>query len=56
MFSPLKDIENSVFLMQKTIPEGKDYCERKIDLLKSNYEQLLEVCYIFCAEVPYASL
>ena len=23
--------------------EGKDYCERKINLLKSNYDQLLEV-------------
>ncbi|KAL9676503.1 hypothetical protein QQ045_004717 [Rhodiola kirilowii] len=23
--------------------EGRDYCERKISLLKSNYDQLLEV-------------
>ncbi|XP_016488202.1 uncharacterized protein LOC107808218 isoform X2 [Nicotiana tabacum] len=27
----------------KTMTEGKDYCERKINLLKSNYEQLLDV-------------
>lgn len=30
---------------QKTMAEGKDYCERKIALLKSNYDQLLEVCF-----------
>ncbi|GFS39597.1 prefoldin 5 [Actinidia rufa] len=28
---------------RKTMVEGKDYCERKINLLKSNYDQLLEV-------------
>lgn len=27
--------------------EGKDYCERKINLLKSNYEQLLDVSIRF---------
>ncbi|KZV44103.1 putative prefoldin subunit 5-like [Dorcoceras hygrometricum] len=27
----------------KTMAQGKDYCERKIALLKSNYDQLLEV-------------
>lgn len=25
------------------MPEGKDYCERKINLLKSNFDQLVEV-------------
>ena len=25
--------------------EGKDYCERKINLLKSNFDQLIEVCF-----------
>ncbi|RVX16296.1 putative prefoldin subunit 5 [Vitis vinifera] len=29
--------------MQKTMAEGKDYCERKINLLRSNYDQLVEV-------------
>ncbi|XP_070043952.1 uncharacterized protein [Nicotiana tomentosiformis] len=28
---------------EKTMAEGKDYCERKINMLKSNYEQLLDV-------------
>ena len=28
--------------------EGKDYCERKINLLKSNYDELVEVCKIMC--------
>jgi hypothetical protein len=27
------------------MPEGKDYCERKINLLKSNFDQLVEVIY-----------
>uniref|UniRef100_A0A803LRZ9 Prefoldin subunit 5 n=1 Tax=Chenopodium quinoa TaxID=63459 RepID=A0A803LRZ9_CHEQI len=27
----------------KTMVEGKDYCQRKISLLKSNHEQLVEV-------------
>ncbi|RVW51405.1 putative prefoldin subunit 5 [Vitis vinifera] len=29
--------------MRKTMAEGKDYCERKINLLRSNYDQLVEV-------------
>ena len=29
---------------QKTTAEGKDYCERKINLLRSNFDQLVEVC------------
>lgn len=28
--------------------EAKNYCERKINLLKSNYDQLLEVCLSLC--------
>uniref|UniRef100_A0A7N0U536 Prefoldin subunit 5 n=1 Tax=Kalanchoe fedtschenkoi TaxID=63787 RepID=A0A7N0U536_KALFE len=31
------------YFVEKTMAEGRDYCERKISLLKSNYEQLLEV-------------
>ncbi|KAK4380507.1 hypothetical protein RND71_002369 [Anisodus tanguticus] len=31
------------YFVEKTMIEGKDYCERKISLLKSNYEQLLDV-------------
>ncbi|KAK8934493.1 putative prefoldin subunit 5 [Platanthera zijinensis] len=27
----------------KTMAEGKDYCERKVNLLKSNYEELFEM-------------
>ena len=27
--------------------EGKDYCERKINLLKSNFDQLIEVSFSF---------
>lgn len=37
-------VDLSVYLFQKTMSEGRDYCERKMSLLKSNYEQLLEVC------------
>jgi len=29
------------------MPEGKDYCERKIHLLKSNFDQLVEVINLF---------
>ena len=29
---------------QKTTAEGKDYCDRKINLLRSNFDQLVEVC------------
>ncbi|XP_010546249.1 PREDICTED: probable prefoldin subunit 5 [Tarenaya hassleriana] len=38
----LVDIGTGYFV-EKTMVEGKDYCERKINLLKSNFDQLLEV-------------
>ncbi|CAN1177776.1 Prefoldin subunit 5 [Linum perenne] len=38
----LVDIGTGYFV-EKRIEEGKDYCERKINLLKSNYDQLLEL-------------
>ncbi|KAJ4838862.1 hypothetical protein Tsubulata_010898 [Turnera subulata] len=38
----LVDIGTGYFV-EKTMVEGKDYCERKINLLKSNFEQLIEV-------------
>ncbi|KAL9166845.1 hypothetical protein ABFS82_05G057600 [Erythranthe guttata] len=38
----LVDVGTGYFI-EKTMVEGKDYCERKISLLKSNYDQLLEV-------------
>ncbi|KAL9241354.1 hypothetical protein vseg_015476 [Gypsophila vaccaria] len=38
----LVDIGTGYFV-QKTMAEGKDYVQRKIDLLKSNYDQLLEI-------------
>ncbi|XP_021735458.1 probable prefoldin subunit 5 [Chenopodium quinoa] len=31
------------YFVEKTMVEGKDYCQRKISLLKSNHEQLVEV-------------
>ncbi|PON91227.1 Prefoldin alpha subunit, archaea-type [Trema orientale] len=31
------------YFVEKTMAEGKDYCERKINLLKSNFDQLVEV-------------
>ncbi|GMH07065.1 hypothetical protein Nepgr_008905 [Nepenthes gracilis] len=31
------------YFIEKTMVEGKDYCQRKINLLKSNYEHLVEV-------------
>ncbi|KAH6809781.1 prefoldin 5 [Perilla frutescens var. frutescens] len=37
----LVDVGTGYFI-EKTMAEGKDYCERKIALLKSNYDQLLE--------------
>ncbi|KAJ6774880.1 PREFOLDIN SUBUNIT 5 [Salix purpurea] len=40
----LVDIGTGYFV-EKTMNEGKDYCERKINLLKSNFEQLIEVCF-----------
>jgi len=30
--------------VQKTMAQGKEYCERKINLLKSNLDELAEVC------------
>uniref|UniRef100_A0A452YHS4 Uncharacterized protein n=1 Tax=Aegilops tauschii subsp. strangulata TaxID=200361 RepID=A0A452YHS4_AEGTS len=29
--------------VQKTMTQGKEYCERKINLLKSNFDELLEM-------------
>ncbi|KAM7262315.1 hypothetical protein ACFE04_021392 [Oxalis oulophora] len=37
----LVDIGTGYFV-EKTMTEGKDYCERKINLLKSNFDQLME--------------
>ncbi|KAG0491662.1 hypothetical protein HPP92_004708 [Vanilla planifolia] len=31
------------YFVEKTMAEGKDYCDRKINLLKSNYDELVEV-------------
>ncbi|CAJ1977664.1 unnamed protein product [Sphenostylis stenocarpa] len=31
------------YFIEKTMDEGKDYCERKINLLKSNFDQLVEI-------------
>ncbi|KAL5557988.1 hypothetical protein UlMin_034199 [Ulmus minor] len=31
------------YFIEKTMVEGKDYCERKINLLRSNFDQLVEV-------------
>ncbi|GAV72275.1 Prefoldin domain-containing protein [Cephalotus follicularis] len=38
----LVDIGTGYFV-EKAMAEGKDYCERKIILLKSNFDQLVEV-------------
>ncbi|KAJ7954590.1 Prefoldin subunit 5 [Quillaja saponaria] len=38
----LVDVGTGYFI-EKTMDEGKDYCERKINLLKSNFDQLIEV-------------
>ncbi|KVH99411.1 probable prefoldin subunit 5 [Cynara cardunculus var. scolymus] len=38
----LVDVGTGYFI-EKTMEEGKNYYERKINLLKSNYDQLLEV-------------
>ncbi|KHN23103.1 Putative prefoldin subunit 5 [Glycine soja] len=38
----LVDVGTGYFI-EKTMPEGKDYCDRKINLLKSNFDQLVEV-------------
>ncbi|XP_077247142.1 prefoldin 5 [Tasmannia lanceolata] len=38
----LVDVGTGYFI-EKTMVEGKDYCDRKINLLKSNYDELIEV-------------
>ncbi|KAG4984669.1 hypothetical protein JHK87_029418 [Glycine soja] len=38
----LVDVGTGYFI-QKTMPQGKHYCDRKINLLKSNFDQLLQV-------------
>ncbi|KAK8948266.1 putative prefoldin subunit 5 [Platanthera guangdongensis] len=38
----LVDVGTGYFI-EKTMAEGKDYCERKVNLLKSNYEELFEM-------------
>ncbi|XP_058097842.1 prefoldin subunit 5 [Magnolia sinica] len=38
----LVDVGTGYFI-EKTMAEGKDYCDRKINLLKSNYDELVEV-------------
>ncbi|XP_011002261.1 PREDICTED: probable prefoldin subunit 5 isoform X1 [Populus euphratica] len=40
----LVDIGTGYFV-EKTMNEGKDYCERKIALLKSRFVLLIEVCF-----------
>ncbi|KAF9600590.1 hypothetical protein IFM89_011119, partial [Coptis chinensis] len=31
------------YFIEKTMDEGKEYCEHKMNLMKSNYDQLIEV-------------
>ncbi|XP_075658438.1 prefoldin subunit 5 [Castanea sativa] len=38
----LVDVGTGYFI-EKTTAEGKDYCDRKINLLRSNFDQLVEV-------------
>ncbi|KAG9441967.1 hypothetical protein H6P81_017821 [Aristolochia fimbriata] len=38
----LVDVGTGYFI-EKTMEQGKDYCDRKINLLKSNYDELMEV-------------
>ncbi|KAJ4803381.1 Prefoldin subunit 5 [Rhynchospora pubera] len=38
----LVDVGTGYFI-EKTMAEGKDYCERKVNLLKSNFDELLEM-------------
>jgi hypothetical protein len=33
-----------MLIVQKTMAQGKEYRKRKINLLKSNFKELLEVC------------
>nr|CAB3499331.1 unnamed protein product [Digitaria exilis] len=48
----LDDAENVLvdvgtgYFIEKTMAQGKEYCERKINLLKSNFDELLEVHYM----------
>ncbi|XP_050946240.1 prefoldin subunit 5-like [Cucumis melo] len=37
----LVDVGTGYFI-EKTMADGKDYCERKIKLLRSNFDQLIE--------------
>jgi hypothetical protein len=48
-----------LFAVQKTMDQGKEYCERKINLLKSNFDELLEVCSLFlldCSALVYVAI
>ncbi|KAL0541567.1 hypothetical protein IC582_021620 [Cucumis melo] len=38
----LVDVGTGYFI-EKTMADGKDYCERKIKLLRSNFDQLIEI-------------
>ncbi|PWZ57072.1 putative prefoldin subunit 5 [Zea mays] len=38
----LVDVGTGYFI-EKTMAQGKEYCERKINLLKSNFDELVEV-------------
>ncbi|KAG8092048.1 hypothetical protein GUJ93_ZPchr0012g22071 [Zizania palustris] len=38
----LVDVGTGYFI-EKTMAQGKDYCERKINLLKSNFDELVEM-------------
>ncbi|XP_016711576.2 transcription factor MYBS2 [Gossypium hirsutum] len=40
----LADIAIGYFI-EKTMDEGKDYCERKINLVKSNFDLLIELVF-----------
>ncbi|KAG6507029.1 hypothetical protein ZIOFF_032365 [Zingiber officinale] len=41
----LVDVGTGYFIEQKTMAEGKDYCARKLSLLKSNHDELSEVIF-----------
>ncbi|CAN6463383.1 unnamed protein product [Victoria cruziana] len=38
----LVDVGTGYFI-EKTMAEGKDYCDRKINMLRVNYDELVEV-------------
>ncbi len=40
-------LSSSDWCPQKSLPEGNDYCERKIKFLKANHDKLVEVCISF---------